>query len=220
MTTRLDHLVIGAADLPQGVAHVNARFGVAMPYGGEHPQMGTHNHLMQLGGDVFLEVIAINPAAAAPPRPRWFGLDDPFVRQRLATEPTLLTWVVNTDNLEALLERAPFSLGRAAPLRRGDLRWGFGLPADGRLLAGGMLPYAIQWHTEGHPAARMADTGCRLLGLAIHHPNPVWLASALTAIEAADLVTVQALPANAAPYLEASIHTPQGTVRLRGGAFA
>ena len=82
MTTNLDHLVVGAASLEQGVTYIQEQLGVAIPKGGEHPLMGTHNHLMQLGNDVFLEVIAVNPDAPTPDRPRWYGLDDPFVRGR------------------------------------------------------------------------------------------------------------------------------------------
>jgi len=47
MQTRIDHLVIGAADLTQGIDYVKECLGVDMPYGGEHEKMGTHNHLMQ-----------------------------------------------------------------------------------------------------------------------------------------------------------------------------
>jgi hypothetical protein len=48
MRTRIDHLVIGASSLDQGVAYVEAVLGATMPFGGVHLQMGTHNHLMPL----------------------------------------------------------------------------------------------------------------------------------------------------------------------------
>lgn len=47
MQTRIDHLVIGAADLTQGIDYVNECLGVDIPYGGAHEKMGTHNHLLQ-----------------------------------------------------------------------------------------------------------------------------------------------------------------------------
>jgi len=81
MGTRIDHLVIGADNLEQGISFVRERLGIDIPYGGVHPQMGTHNHLVQLGNDIFLEVIAINPDMEPPNAPRWFGLDDPFIRR-------------------------------------------------------------------------------------------------------------------------------------------
>lgn len=214
MQTRLDHLVIGAHDLQQGVDYVKACLGVEMPYGGVHEKMGTHNHLMQLGEQIFLEVIAVNPDAQPPECPRWYGLDDPFVRRRIQAQPTLLSWVVNTQNINDFLQRGGFSFGKATLLRRGELSWDFGLPDDGRLLAAGMLPYVIAWRTAFHPSTRMADLGCRLLGLEIHHPYPDWLQSTLESISAAHLVKINALPADRTPYLVAHIRTPQGVKEL------
>ena len=67
----LDHLVIGAATLAEGVAWLEDRLGVTVPAGGKHPLMGTHNRLMQLGHGTFLEIIAIDPDAASPGRRRF-----------------------------------------------------------------------------------------------------------------------------------------------------
>lgn len=120
MNTRLDHIVIGAATLEQGVTYIRETLGIEIPPGGEHFHMGTHNHLMQLGNEIFLEVMAINPKAVAPNRPRWFGLDDPFIKAQLEYQPRLLTWVVNTPDI-ALLQQTllnqqnTFSFGAIAP---------------------------------------------------------------------------------------------------------
>ena len=84
MQIRTDHLVIGAKDLAQGIDFVKDQLGIDIPYGGVHKTMGTHNHLMQLGNSSFLEVIAINPDGDPVGHPRWYGLDDPFVRQQIA----------------------------------------------------------------------------------------------------------------------------------------
>lgn len=214
MLTSIDHFVIGAGSLKQGVDYVRNCFGVDMPYGGVHRKMGTYNHLMQLGDGVFLEVIAINHDIEPPNRPRWYGLDDPFIQQQIKMQPTLLTWVVNTGQINELMRRASFSLGKAELIRRGELSWHFGLPDDGMLLGGGMLPYVIEWLTDGHPSANMADLGCRLRSLEIYHPYPLWLQSALASIGALDLVKIGALPKNEAPYLTASVSTPLGIKKL------
>ena len=126
-----------------------------MPYGGVHEKMGTHNHVLQLGGNVFLEVMAINPDTEPPENPRWYGLDDPYIRRQIKAQPTLLTWVVNTKNIEKLLQQTTFEFGKATLLSRGNLSWYFGLPDDGRLLAGGMVPYVIEWQTDRHPSEYM-----------------------------------------------------------------
>jgi len=118
MHTQIDHLVIASANLEQGVNYVRDMLGVEMPFGGVHQKMGTHNHLMQLGNSVFLEIISIDPDIEPPNRPRWFGLDDPLIRRKVKTEPTLLTWVVNTDDLKALTGSAAFSLGKIEQITR------------------------------------------------------------------------------------------------------
>ena len=56
----IDHLVIAAETLAEGVAWVEDRLGIACSGGGAHPAMGTHNRLIRLG-DLYLEVIAIEP---------------------------------------------------------------------------------------------------------------------------------------------------------------
>ena len=214
MQIKIDHLVIGARTLTEGVNYVKDLLGVDMPYGGVHPKMGTHNHLMRIGNDTFLEIIAVNHDIEPPNRPRWFGLDDPFGRQQIEQQPSLLTWVVNTQDIKNLMRQSAFSLGKAELINRGNLTWYFGLPDDGRLLAGGMLPYAIEWQTDEYPSAKMADLGCRFSGLEIYHPYPRWLQSALSSIGALNLVEVHALPKNEVPYMIATINTPDGIKEL------
>lgn len=215
MQTRIDHLVIGAKDLAQGIAYVKECLGIDIPYGGVHETMGTHNHLMQLGNNSFLEVIAINPDGEAIEHPRWYGLDDPFVRQQILVQPALLTWVVNTTDINAFLLDAKMSFGKSTLIRRDNLSWYFGLPNDGRLLSAGILPYVIEWQTNSHPSVNMADLGCRLLGLHIHHPYPSWLQTILQSIGAQNLVTIHGLPTNETPYLVTVIKTPNGIKELR-----
>jgi len=210
MNTKLDHIVIGAATLKQGVDYIKSLLEVDIPEGGEHPLMGTHNHLIQLGNDTFLEVIAINPDAPAPKCPRWYGLDDPFVREKLEQRPRLLTWVVSTNDISKLQSQASFTFGEAVLVSRDDLTWHFAIPDDGRILAGGMLPYLIQWHTDSHPSRRMADTGCRLIKLEIHHPYSDWLSSILSDIGAKHLVGVHPLERTSAPFLSVHLETPTG----------
>jgi hypothetical protein len=217
MATKMDHLVIGAKDLAQGVGYVKHILGVEMPFGGVHELMGTHNHLMRLGEDVFLEVIAANPHIKSSGHPRWYGLDDPFVREQLEKSPVLLSWVVRTDDIHGLTKSCDqFSFGRPTEVSRGDLTWYFGLPEDGRLLAGGMAPYVMQWQADTHPASRMADLGCRLQQIEIYHPHVQWMETVLKSINADSFVRLIPLPDGKSPYIVAYIDTPDGTRMLCG----
>lgn len=109
----LDHIVVTAPTLEAGIEHVRACLGVEVPPGGAHVQMGTHNRLMRLGEDEFLEIIAVDPAAPAPGRPRWFALD----RYR-SKPPRLRTWIARTPDLDASLAAAA-SVGVATEITRG-----------------------------------------------------------------------------------------------------
>ncbi len=105
MRLAIDHLAVSAATLAEGAAAVEAALGVGLTGGGEHPAMGTHNRLLSLG-DLYLEVIAVNPAAPPPGRPRWFDLD------RFRGPPRLTTWICRCDDLPAALAAAPPARGR------------------------------------------------------------------------------------------------------------
>lgn len=214
MKMHIDHIVIGAANLDQGAAYVTQTLGVEMPKGGEHPLMGTHNLLMQLGGNTFIEVIAINPDAPPPERPRWYGLDDPTVFNSLQESPRLLTWVLNTSNISALPESSSFNFGAATPVTRGNLSWNFAIPDDGRLLAGGVIPYVMQWHVAPHPAAQMPDLNCRLKSVEISHPYSSWMNNILSEANASGLAVIHQSSPNTTPELRVNLTTPNGDVVL------
>ena len=211
---QLDHIVVAAESLPQGVEYVRNCLGVEVPRGGAHLAMGTHNHVMQLANDAYLEIIAIDPGGKAPRQPRWFGLDEAAMRASLKRSPRLVTWVMNTQDLRQMVNTADFDIGKPTALSRDRLKWAFALTDDGRLLGGGMLPYCMQWLSQPHPSRAMADLGCILQGLTIHHNRPHWIAEMLDALDAGHLVQVEALEGDRPPYLAADIETPAGLVSL------
>jgi hypothetical protein len=168
---RLDHITIAADNLAAGVAHAEAALGVKIPFGGAHPLMGTHNHLLRLGDSLFLEIIAPDPAAGSLTRRRWFGLDDPKVRAELAKGPRFSTWVVATCDIERSFREVPHAAGPAVTVTRGDLKWQIGVANDGAMPFGGAFPTVIQWPRGPHPASRMPDLGCSLVSFEVIHPE-------------------------------------------------
>ncbi|MEO7732219.1 MAG: VOC family protein [Kofleriaceae bacterium] len=215
MMTELDHITVAALTLEQGLAHVKAALGVDVPAGGAHPRMATHNHVLRLGPAVFLEVIAIDPAAAVPTRPRWFALDDATLQAELRIAPKLVTWVVRSSEISRTLLACDRPLGAIEPMTRGDLRWLITVPNDGSLPDGGMLPALIQWADGPHPATRMRDLGCALERLEAVHPDPWGYHRTLASISANRNIEIHAAAAGSSAHLVAHIRTPHGVRILR-----
>lgn len=189
-----DHIAFGASTLVEGMRCVKERLGLDIPFGGTHPRMATHNCLTRLGGDSFFEIIAINPEAPPPGRPRWFDLDDAGQRHLLSQGPRPIAWIARTQNIEGVLaraRRAGLDLGCPVEMARGDLRWLIAIRDDGHLPEGGTLPVIIQWPDGPHPAGRMTDLGLRLRALRLRHPQPDTLRAMLEAIGAVHLVSVE-----------------------------
>ncbi|KRC35986.1 VOC family protein [Acidovorax sp. Root219] len=171
---QLDHLSIIAPSLKQGVAHVRDCLGIDMPFGRQHPDMGTHNHLLRLGDDVYLEVIAIDPAAPAPAQARWFGLDDrDAVRAAWDSGRRLRGWVARTQQMDAVLAQHGHLLGRKTQLSAGAAPpYFFAIPAGGALPLAGVAPSVIDRGQRPPPIASMPDLGARLVRFTIEHPEP------------------------------------------------
>jgi Glyoxalase-like domain len=201
---RLDHLAVVAGRLEDGVAEVERLLGLPMAGGGKHPHMGTHNRLIGLG-DVYLEVIAIDPDAPPPPHARWFDMD------RFRGPPRLANWVAGCDDLAAEVALGPDGIGQPLALQRGDFRWQMAVPASGRLPFDGGFPALIQWEGAAHPTRALPDSGLRLLRLEIAHPEASALRTALAGRLDDPRVVVLDAPVIA---LRATIDTPQGPRKL------
>ncbi len=167
----LDHLVVATDDLARGTDWMAARLGVAPGGGGRHDAFGTHNALWKLGA-AYLELIAIDPDAPRPGRPRWFGLDDPATRSGLADRPRLLTWVARSDDLDGDIRRSPLPTGPAQRFSRDHLYWHLTVPQDGRPHWGGAYPALIAWPPEvSPPPDTLPDSGLHLIAFAATGPE-------------------------------------------------
>jgi hypothetical protein len=166
-SSSIDHLVVTAPSLESGAAWIQQQLGCALQPGGRHPRMGTHNQLLRIGPDCYLEVLAIDPAATAPTQPRWFGLDHAASR----SVPRLAAWVMRTNHIHELAPLAPAELGPVQAMQRGDLEWLITIPADGACPFDGTLPPLIQWQTTSPPAARLPESSLTLQRLQLRHPE-------------------------------------------------
>lgn len=220
MPTRLDHLVLLAASLDEGVAWCEATLGVTPGPGGQHPLMGTHNRVFSMASPDFplayFEVIAIDPAAPAPARRRWFDMDDAALQARVRRDgPQLVHWIARVDDAGAAvaaLQAQGLDRGEvitaSRPTPQGLLQWQITVRPDGQRLFDGLLPTLIQWGTT-HPAAAMPASGVTLLALELQHPQADALTGALRAI-GLDAAAVAEGPAR----LRARLRTPRGPVEI------
>jgi hypothetical protein len=212
MTTRLDHIVIAAANLQEGADYVNKKLGIEIPAGGRHEMMGTHNRVMSLGSNIYLEVIAIHPDMKVPGYPRWFGLDDPHVRESLKGGPRLLTWAVNCDDLDHVVENSGVPLGEVKEAKRDDLEWRVAISEDGRLPGAGFIPLCIQWMVDFHPSQRMLHSDWNFVSLELYYSRKLWLEQALDSIGAIDLVSIHEIEDGERPELRLLLNGPAGEV--------
>ena len=212
----VDHLVVAAATLEQGVAWCEDTLGITPGPGGKHPLMGTHNRLFSIAGagypQAYLEIIAIDPEAPPPGRARWFALDDAALQARIAQQPRLIHFAARSDMLDmhrwGLITVGcppgdPVSASRQTP--RGLLEWQILLRADGALQAGGALPTLIHWPGI-HPVDAMPDSGVQLTGLALRG----------VPARARDVLRMRgaAFPTDEGPALVATLRAPRGEIIL------
>ena len=219
----VDHLVVLAASLDEGVQWCERTLGITPGPGGEHPLMGTHNRLFKIASaefpSAYFEIIAINPGAM-PTRPpetrRWFDMDDPALRERITSQgPQLQHIVVSVPDVQATvtelqlhgIERGEV-LQASRPTPAGLLQWQITVREDGQRLFDGCLPTLIQWGST-HPVQSMPDSGVTLQGLQVSHPQADALAAAYRVIGLAG-IAVHSGPA----CLSAQLLTPKGLLEI------
>lgn len=165
----VDHIVLGVNNLWFGMAQLKALTGVDPVIGGVHPSLGTHNALISLGDETYLELLAPNPDAA-PASINAMGRGY-LQKIRSLRQITPVLWALGSTDLERtrnLLGDAGIELGAPAPGSRRK--------PDGSLLAwqtaelvspgSDASPFFIQWTGPGTPADN-TPKGCTLSRLSL-----------------------------------------------------
>jgi hypothetical protein len=208
MTNRLDHLMYAASDLDASIARFAELSGITAGRGGSHPGMGTRNALASLGTDVYLELIAPDPAQKIEGS---FGANI----ARLA-QPQIFAYIVKGRDLEGL--KATFTkFGIDSDLFEASRK-----TIDGKLLSwrllipranpfGECVPKFIDWKDTPHPA-RTSIAGCTFESFEIGHPEAGRLGELVRALDS-ELTVLR----SDKPYFRASIATPKGALVLTGG---
>lgn len=231
MKTQIDHLVVMAASLDDGVQWCEDTMGITPGPGGEHEKYGTHNRLFKIASPQFplayFEIIAINPLAVIPKRAqvtRWFDMDNLTLQKAVAQGPRLVHFVSSTEDVKAarhVLRTQGIERGQVVHASRqsskGTLNWQITVREDGERLFNGCLPTLIQWGKPDatdplrlHPRNSLPRSGVTLQSLSVSHPSGAKLQAAFDAIGLAH-IAIETGPAN----LVASLQTPKGLVQLQ-----
>ena len=213
MTTVLDHLVLITADLQRTSDWIAERTGVVPTYGGRHPGAGTHNALLALGEDCYLEILAPVSRHALAQHP-WAQL------ARAAEEPRLLTYCVRPNfPLLMVAGRLEAQGWRESPVTAGERTCPDGSTLRWRILRfasnpfGFAFPFFIDWGNQVHPARSLQAAGhdgrVRLGGFAVGNPRATSLAKLLGEL-GHDVVAYRSDRTEFRVWLD----TPRGSVRL------
>ena len=181
----VDHLIFGAPDLEEAVALLAVRTGVTAAPGGRHPAWGTHNALLALGPDVYLEILAPDPLRV----PTAAELEG---RVAQAREAGVALGDIGSGQRD-VASGPPLRFSFSDPLAR---------PYDG------IAPFLVHWGDTPHPA-RSAPGGLRLLRFTGAHPRGRALGAALASFGVS--LDVARGPK---PLLRAVIEGPVGRVEL------
>jgi catechol 2,3-dioxygenase-like lactoylglutathione lyase family enzyme len=245
VSANIDHLVVFAANLDEGVAWCEATLGMTPGPGGQHALMGTHNRLFKIATpdhpQAYFEIIAINFEAnyqawmptfsmknvKSPAdwpqwnRTRWFDMDALELRQRVAKNgPQFVHWVAGVGAMDAALHAL-----RAQGIDRGPAL------AASRMTPTGLLEWQISVRDDGQRLFSGALP--TLIQWGAKHPSHTMPESGVTlqslqvfhpeatALQAAfasiglEHISVQTGPSN----LVAHLQTPRGPITLQSAGF-
>jgi Glyoxalase-like domain len=209
---KLDHITVIAPTLIEGVSHVQICLDLEVPFGTRHDYMGTHNHRLQLGNNVYLEIVALDPDGTEPRRPRWFGLDNQEkVRSDWNEGRRLRGWVASTNAIDSFVSNRRAIFGDKVSLPVANPTFDFTIPADGSLPLDGVAPSIIDHGGDPTSMTSIPDLGARLHSLILEHPNP---ASIETLYRELSIEHPPAIVSGPKIFYRAQIETPTGLKQL------
>jgi hypothetical protein len=143
---RIDHLILAVTDLEASAAELRAQTGLAAVPGGTHPDWGTANAIVPLGGS-YLELVTVVDSERAP--------GSAFGRAVAgAADGALVGWAVAPDDLDATAARLGLDQqrGRRAVAGGGTLSWA--MAGTEEAITRG-LPFFLRWDDEASNPAHV-----------------------------------------------------------------
>jgi len=166
----IDHIVYTVINLEAAIDEFEKLSGVRPVFGGYHTTKGTKNAIVNLGGECYLEILAIDERNTSIVPPRWMGVD-------LVKSPQITRWSLKSDDLQQdreILQKYKPEMGVIQGGQRqtstGDmLTWEMILPLAQPLVES--VPFMTDWQNSTvHPTLHLPQE-CELITLSFTHPN-------------------------------------------------
>lgn len=168
---KLDHIVLGASTLDEGTEYLEKILELKLSDVGYHNDMGTHNRVIKVSEDIYLELVAIDPNSKTLKHRRWFNLDSPKLQKKLRKLPQIIGFVIENEKEQILRYYNPFFQAS-----RGNYSWNFAMPnpknnlISNELLESGIIPSLIKWKSE-KPIYQMKSNQLELEKIQIEFTN-------------------------------------------------
>ena len=164
---KLDHIVFGALTLDDGTKLVESMLQAKLSDIGYHKDMGTHNRVIRISEEVYLEVVSIDPQSKNFRNKRWFNLDDTNLHTKLKKSPQIIGYVIENNDVNVSKYYDPFF-----EATRANYKWQFAMPTykntslDSEIINTGIIPSLISWKSE-KPIYKMKKNQFELISLEI-----------------------------------------------------
>ena len=165
---KLDHIVIGAYTLEEGTEFVETKLQSKLSDIGYHKDMGTHNRVIRISDQIYLEVVALDPQNMNLKNRKWFNLDNSNLQLKLKKSPQIIGYVIENDRLGISKYYDQFF-----EASRGEYRWHFAMPTlkknflDIGIIETGIIPSLISWKSE-KPIYQMKKNQFELISFEIN----------------------------------------------------
>ena len=146
---KLDHIVFGAFTLEEGTEFVENILQANLSDIGYHKDMGTHNRVIRISDEIYLEVVAIDPKIRNLKNRKWFNLDNSNLQLKLKKSPQIIGYVIEKKDIKISKYYDPFF-----EASRANYRWQFAMPTyknkflDSEIVETGIIPSLISWKSE------------------------------------------------------------------------
>jgi hypothetical protein len=202
---QLDHLVVAVRSLSEGIAEFERLTGIRAGVGGRHPDRGTENALVSLGGGQYLEIIAPEAGAVLSSRDE---------RMRQLDRLRIISWAVGVNDAEEAVASLALAGFATTPLKSGSRVTPSGERLDWTTFelvdpSPSSAPFFIRWSPSTKHPSTTAPAGCTLSQLTVQDPRSDRLSAALAALGVAGVTY-----AKGAPRIEATLRCGSKTAIL------